>query len=339
MCEVERAVGVQASYYIHHASAFYYGEFDAEGVFHRHEGAAAFYRRIQESGAEIGLHADPLAVFQRGVDGVAALRTELAWLRGQGLNIRGSTAHNSAPWYGAENFEVFRGRKFVAGETVSIAGEEIPLGCVSEEELGLEYEGNFPSPAGNVRPDDLARYLTTPANGDRREHMRLYLHENPHVRWGQDYTAWLLGRDSWVVAATDPEGLFEYDVGVEDVLALLKGLPSGRRLVIHVHPCYYGFRTAEDQGPLPWEKACCGASAPLVSQLDLANIKQDLGAAKRELATVSARLANGVSARLAQLEAGMARIEQRLGDVGLQTRQNNRILEAARKRKLGKYIF
>ena len=281
MCEVERAIGVCASYYLHHASAYYYGEFDAEGVFHRHEGAAALYRRIQQSGAEIGLHADPLAVFQRGVNGVEALRTELAWLRGQGLNIRGSTAHGSAPYYGAENFEVFRGRKFLAGETVSIAGEEIPLGCVAEEELGLEYEGNFAAKAPNARREDFARYLATPAEVDPREHMRLYLHDNPHVRWGQDYTAWLLGRNCWVFASTDPQGMFEYGVGIEDVLALLKGLPGGRRLVIHVHPCYYGFRTAEDQDPLPWEKACCGAAAPLVSQLDLANIKCDLGAAKR----------------------------------------------------------
>ena len=101
--------------------------------------------------------------------------------------------------------------------------------------------------------------------------------------------------------------------------------------MIHVHPCYYGFRTAEDQNPLPWEKACCPAAAPLVSQLDLANIKCDLGAAKRELADVPARLA--------QLEAGVARIERQLAEIGLQARQNNRILEAARKRKLGKYIF
>jgi len=69
-------------------------------------------------------------------------------------------------------------------------------------------------------------------------------------------------------------------------------------------------------------------SDALVSQLDLANIKCDLGVAKRESA-----------ARLAQLEAGMLRIERQLAEVGLQARQNNRILEAARKRKLGKYIF
>ena len=37
MCEVEQAVGVRASYYLHHASAYYYGEFDQAGVFHRHE--------------------------------------------------------------------------------------------------------------------------------------------------------------------------------------------------------------------------------------------------------------------------------------------------------------
>ena len=158
---------VQASYYIHHASVYYYGEFDAEGVFHRNEGAASLYRRIQQSGGEIGLHADPLAVFRRGVDGFEALRTELAWLRDQGLNIRGSTAHGSAPTYGAENFEVFRGRKFFAGETVSLAGEENPPGLRLGGRVGAGVRRKLSQPGAERPAGGLAlRYLATTAEVD-----------------------------------------------------------------------------------------------------------------------------------------------------------------------------
>ena len=265
----------------------------------------ALYRRIQQSGAEIGLHADPLAVFQRGVDGVEALRTELAWLRSQGLNVCGSTAHGSAPYYGAENFELFRGRKFLAGETVSIAGEEIALGCVAEEELGLEYEGNFASPARNARPEDLVRYLATPAEVDpQRAHAALPARKSARPLGaglhGVAPGPRLLGcggdRSGRAVSLRRRHG--------GRACPELKGLPGGRRLVIHVHPCYYGFRTAEDQDPLPWEKACCPAAAPLVSQLDLANIKCDLAPRAR---TATPRPAGSTRSRHGENRAAVGR--------------------------------
>ena len=51
---------------------------------------------------EIGLHIDPLGVLcEHGVDGVEAMRTELAWIRSHGASVSGVVAHNSAAAYGS----------------------------------------------------------------------------------------------------------------------------------------------------------------------------------------------------------------------------------------------
>jgi hypothetical protein len=360
MSQLEQAFGLAASYYLHHASSYYYGRFDSDGLFHRYEGAAPLYRRIQANGAEVGLHADPFAICQRGIDGIAALRTELDWLRSQGLKITGTTAHGSAPYYGAENFEVFRQYKVLPQATIELGGEPVALGCLSAEQLGLCYEGNFPRPVRDARPEELAAYLRTTAEVDPQQHMRQYLHANPHVRWGQDYTLWLRGRDRWVLAATDPAGPFRFEATLQDAIALLRGVPGGSRVVLHVHPCYYGFRAAADQDPLGWAQSPVGASAPVASYLDLAGLKHDVAqqlAATQEvtaaLAATTERVSAGLAATTERLTASLAAVEarvdylhsrmtvmeQKLAEMGDHVRQNNRILEAARKRKLGRYIF
>ena len=92
-------------------------------VWLRHGAAAAIYREIQELGCEIGLHIDPYKLYlDDGIDGAAALTTELAWLRSEGLRIAGTSAHNCVPVYGVENFEVFRGHEIRRGGWVSRRG-------------------------------------------------------------------------------------------------------------------------------------------------------------------------------------------------------------------------
>jgi len=326
MCRLERAFGVPATYYLHHASAYYYGKFDDEGVFHRYEGAAPLYREIQASGAEVGLHVDAFSVFQKGVDGIEAVTGELAWLRSQGLNVRGTTAHGSAPYFGAENFEIFRERKVVPQETLRINGGTVALGCLSEQDLGLQYEGNFASRAGNSGPERLAEYLSQPLENDLREHLRRYLHANPHARWGQDYTAWLHGRDRWALASTDPAGTFVFDASLREVFRFLRDVPCASRVVLHIHPCYYGFRRSGLESPLPWEDTFFSSAVPgglaLLSQL---------GDATKRLSDWDVRAA-GLEARLAALDQGMAGLGNTMTHVGT-------ILENARKRRVGRYIF
>ncbi len=246
MSRIENALGVSASYYLHHTTGWYYGVFDESGVFHRNEAAAPLYLQLQATGAEVGLHVDGLSVFKLGVDGAEAICAELAWLRSLGLNIRGTTAHGSAPYYGAENFELFRERKASKGETIPLHGENVPLGCLSEQALGLEYEGNFATPTRDSDPERLTQYMADPLADNQQEHLRRYLHDNPHVRWGQDYTLWLYGRDQWALASTDPRGPFRFGATFQEAMVFLCGLPGGSRAVLHVHPCYYGFRASAD---------------------------------------------------------------------------------------------
>ena len=111
------------------------------------------YRELQDLGHEVALHTDALSVYQRhGVDGAAALVSELGWLRENGIEVRGTVAHGSRSAFGAENFEIFRGRR--AGEARSAdpalarpagfvhRGRPARLRELCEDDLGLAFEGN-----------------------------------------------------------------------------------------------------------------------------------------------------------------------------------------------------
>ncbi len=154
---IEHAFGIRTSYYVLH-TAPYYGFMD-NGVFYRHKCMAEIYRRIQELGHEIGLHTDPLMMYQDWkVDGAAAVVEELAWLRANGLNVSGTLAHNSIGAYGASSYSIFKGRPLSliqpeCPNEVENNGKWTPLQVLDERELGLEYEGNdiFWQGAASVR--------------------------------------------------------------------------------------------------------------------------------------------------------------------------------------------
>lgn len=148
--EIEHDFGVVANWVVLH-TAPYYGEVDAEaGVFRRNDAMIDVYRSLQDFGHEVSLHADPLGLYQfHDIDGAQGLVTELEWLRSHGLDIRGTTAHNHRPTYGAENYEIFKG--FVSpqpnaqpadAEWVTHRGKGSPLRVLDERELGFVYEGN-----------------------------------------------------------------------------------------------------------------------------------------------------------------------------------------------------
>ncbi len=81
------------------------------------------------------------------------LEQELRWLRSLGVVVRGTLAHNSAPVYGAENFEIFEGRVLWEREVRCENGRILPLGKLSEKKLDLSYEGAFAIPKKNFKED------------------------------------------------------------------------------------------------------------------------------------------------------------------------------------------
>lgn len=234
------SVGVSGSFYLLHTSPYYAAP--CEGVIVRNPELAKWIRGLIVAGCEVGLHNDALTVQAKwGMDGVAAIRDELAWLRSQGLNIRGSVAHNSGPVYGAENYEIFAGRVLWKRKVKSGSGIAFPLGSVQEKELGLEYEGTFAVPKNDPDTHAAAAFFADLGAADCRseEWMRKYLVDNPACDWAVDIQCWLLGKDMWVVAGKyDGTKVFEWNIGLEKLLQMLRAMPLGLRIMMVVHPEY-----------------------------------------------------------------------------------------------------
>lgn len=254
MASISRSVGLGLSFFVLH-TAPYYGEW-RDGRFYRNGSAAEAYRKIQESGSEIGLHTDAFTIYLGElVDGAEAICTEIEWLRSEGLEILGTAAHNCAPVYGAENFEIFRSR--VIGHRASTVRDHsyLPLGVLDETELDLEYEANFATASPRAGSAEAQYYLARLPTADfnrNRGWMRTYLLENPHCEWGFDYRIWHLGSDFWVVAGRRQDGqpVFEFGIPWEDVSAFLDGVDSSEMVVVLLHPAFFGKRWDAGDYPL-----------------------------------------------------------------------------------------
>ncbi|MBI4754387.1 MAG: methyltransferase domain-containing protein [Betaproteobacteria bacterium] len=253
MARIAAEEDVALTFYLLH-TAPYYG-YMLDGVFHRNDANAAVYREMQERGAELGLHVDPLGLyFEHGVDGAAAVREELTWLRNEGLDVCGTSPHNCAPVYGAENFEVFRGRS-IGGRTFHIRdGSYVPLQSLDESELGLEYEASGATATTQFDPAVREAYLRGLPGGDflRDERwFRTYILDNPYCNWGFDFNVWLLGKDLWAVAGHDSDGqaVFRFGVSWVDVRGFLAGRAARERVALTLHPIYLGQRRMAGEPP------------------------------------------------------------------------------------------
>ena len=234
-------VGSSGSFYLLH-TAPYYADRLAPGLVVRNGQLAHWIRGLIVSGAEVGLHYDPLGVVKEwGIDGIAAMKCELSWLRSQGLHLSGVVAHNSGPAYGAENYEVFSDRVLWPRDVEVGDGLLLPLGRLALDELGLEYEGTFAAPRSDVVIDDATAFFADTASANIRSEswMRRYLADNPACRWTLDAQCWLLGKDSWAIAGyfRDPHE-FIWDAQLEDVLHYLSDLPESARAMLVIHPEY-----------------------------------------------------------------------------------------------------
>ncbi len=229
------------SFYLLH-TAPYYGDV-IRNVFVRNPQVAGWVRDLIVAGCEIGLHNDALGLYkQHGLDGATGLVTELEWLRTQGARVRGTVAHNSAPVYGADNFEVFQGRSLQGRRWLREPWGSVPLGRLSEPMLGLEYEGTFAQPRPGLEAAVIDAYCRQdPAALSVRSAawMRTYLVDNPCLDWRTDLQVWLVGTRHWVAGGRlAGRPLFEPRLELADVLRLLGEMPPASRTVVLVHPEY-----------------------------------------------------------------------------------------------------
>jgi hypothetical protein len=230
--------GLCGSFYLLH-TAVYYGEFYGD-VFVRTAPLSDWIRGFIVAGCELGLHNDSLGVCTaHGHDGIAALRQEIEWFRAHGVRIRGTVAHNSGPIYGAENFEIFSGRTLWRRDVVTKEGKRLPLGTLSERDVGLTYEGTFAKPRPGIDLSRAAQFFADRGAADfsSQAWVRQYLLENPCCEWSLEAQFWLVGKDRWIIAGRyGGDTIFDWHVGIAQVLDRLKALPDGSRSVLVIHP-------------------------------------------------------------------------------------------------------
>ena len=91
----EHKYGIKSTYFVLH-SAKYYGD-TKRAYFKRNDDVQFYLKKMQDDfGQEIGFHND-LVTLQviYGIEPKEFLKTELEWLRGNGINISGTTYHGS----------------------------------------------------------------------------------------------------------------------------------------------------------------------------------------------------------------------------------------------------
>ena len=230
--EIEKKLGFKSSFFVLH-TAPYYGLFDPEGMFLRNDECIDSYKTLQELGHEVALHTDGMLVYQdQGRDGAAALRDEIAWLRKHGINLTGTTAHNSWSVYGVENFAIFAGKdkgKWQGKRAVTQNGKWAPIGVLNESEMGLEYEAN-----------ELIWQTKTPI---------FYAALRSQNVWRVDFINFpkeLIEQESKFGRLVDFKNKF---VSTDDVLDLAKMVQAPCYFYLVVHPMHYGMRGGYDQKP------------------------------------------------------------------------------------------
>jgi hypothetical protein len=228
------------SFYLLH-TAYYYGIF-LDGVWCRNAPMIRdWVRALVLAGAEVGLHLDPLYVYvEHGMNGAEAVRTESAYLRAAGARVDGAVAHNSISVYGAENFEVFRGKTVWQRRRIPVKGDRwVPLGGLDPARCGIAYEGNYSSPVSR-QPTAAARaWLDTPLKPEAAntgDWMRAYLFDNPCYRRAYDVSVWHHGGAAWTVAGRVPDPVWKWKVSQTDMLATLRALRPGLRISMVMHP-------------------------------------------------------------------------------------------------------
>jgi hypothetical protein len=146
MARWEADHGIRTTYCVLH-TAWYYGRTSEGRVTARSEEMVETCLEIQAMGHEINLHNNLIVTALRtGADPYDLLEEELAFLRGRGLDVRGTSTHGDALCgkLGVQNMELFSETVYPSrggARTIRHEGHEVTVGTRSMAEFGLAYEG------------------------------------------------------------------------------------------------------------------------------------------------------------------------------------------------------
>ena len=236
MSQVEKEAGVCSTYFLLHNTDGYYGKYLCGGRFIRFAKMIEIYDQIQANNQEIGLHIDPIgaaSLFQ--VDGRQAMLDEITYLRQQGLRIEGVVGHNSHSVYGADNKDVFAEQNLVhEGAVTNEAGVTVPLGRLHLKDYQLTYVADF---YRTVDYKPLAEPYVS-SYGFRIERIPVY-----EFDYEQGFSIVLGGR--WEINGADPN-IDQTSVLNEAIIDRLEILPPGSKILLNIHPMFYGRRELQN---------------------------------------------------------------------------------------------
>ncbi len=141
MARMEYDFGIRATYFILPTSD-YYGYLDKSG-FVRNFPMDTLYRKLYETGAEIGIHNDLLTVMMEyKIDPFTFNQDDISYFRSLKIPIYGTSSHGSPVARATvPNYQIFS--DFAKSDSVGFRGIFYPLGKHSLNEYGFEYEAYF----------------------------------------------------------------------------------------------------------------------------------------------------------------------------------------------------
>jgi hypothetical protein len=141
MARMEQRYGITATYFML-ATADYSGTFIGSRL-ERSRGIKALYQDLHETGAEIGIHNDMIAIMiLQKIDPYKFNRDELGFFKSINIPVYGTAAHGSEiAKKTVPNFQMFA--DFAVKDSVLYEGKKYPLGKCSLKDCGYQYEAYF----------------------------------------------------------------------------------------------------------------------------------------------------------------------------------------------------
>lgn len=218
------------------AGSYYYGSKCNQNFFEKNDFFFNNYLDvIKNENQLIGIHNNILDFYISGLDGLEILKSEINFLNKKKYNIKSSSSHNSAWYYGAENFQIFE--DFINKDINKgfFTNKNIRLGLIKMSSLGLDFEANFPT---LVNKKNL-KYFSYKTSDPIRDVIWLKNHfiNNPIYESAYDTDIWLVGKNNFFIADRIRKTI-NLDCTFDKILDYLDTY-NNNKIIFNLHPEYF----------------------------------------------------------------------------------------------------